>query len=84
MVSDQQNNIWFLDFGGQTSAGSMPRAARSRSIRHHTRSRPRRGRLDDLGRIWFAEFAGERVGVFDTRTEQFKEWQVPGPVFRAL
>ena len=45
------------------------------------RSRPRRGRLDDLGRIWFAEFAGERVGMFDTKTERFKEWQVPGRFF---
>ena len=45
------------------------------------RSRPRRGRIDDQGRIWFAEFAGERVGMFDTKTERFKEWEVPGQFF---
>jgi streptogramin lyase len=45
------------------------------------RSRPRRGRLDDQGRLWFAEFFGERIGMLDTKTEKFQEWEVPGKFF---
>jgi streptogramin lyase len=40
-------------------------------------SRPRRGHLDPQGRLAFAEFAGDKVGVFDTKTEQFQEWPTP-------
>jgi streptogramin lyase len=82
ILSDRQNNIWFLDFGGE-SIGRID-AASGQVTLYQTptrRSRPRRGRLDDLGRIWFAEFAGERVGMFDTRTETFREWEVPGRFF---
>jgi streptogramin lyase len=37
--------------------------------------------MDDQGRIWFGEFAGERIGMFDTKTEKFQEWEVPGRFF---
>jgi streptogramin lyase len=40
------------------------------------RSRSRRGRFDAEGRLWFAEFAGERIGMFDTKTKLFKEWEL--------
>ena len=82
IVADRQNNIWFLNFGGE-SIGKID-AATGQTTLYPTptkRSRPRRGRLDDQGRLWFAEFAGERVGMFDTKTEQFKEWEVPGKFF---
>ena len=45
------------------------------------RSRPRRGRIDAEGRVWFGEFGGERIGMFDPKTEQFKEWEVPGKFY---
>src|SRR5262249_3969480 len=45
------------------------------------RSRPRRGRFDDQGRLWFAEFGGERIGMFDTNTKLFKEWELPTKEF---
>jgi virginiamycin B lyase len=41
------------------------------------RSRPRRGRLDDQGKVWFGEYAGNAVGMFDPATQQIKEWKVP-------
>jgi streptogramin lyase len=40
---------------------------------------PRRGHMDAQDRLWFAEFRGNRIGMFDTKTEQFKEWEVPIP-----
>ena len=82
IFSDKENNIWFLNFGGE-SIGKI--AAKDGKITLYPtptqRSRPRRGRIDDEGRIWFAEFAGERIGMFDTKTEKFQEWEVPGKFF---
>ncbi len=41
------------------------------------RSRPRRGRFDDQNRLWFAEYGGNRIGMFDPQTERMKEWKLP-------
>src|SRR6185369_2748934 len=43
------------------------------------RSGPRRGMMDEEGRLWFGENNGDRIGMFDTRTETFREWPVPTP-----
>jgi virginiamycin B lyase len=43
------------------------------------RSRPRRGRLDDQGRVWFAEYAGNAIGMFDPTTQKIQEYKVPTP-----
>jgi len=37
--------------------------------------------MDGQDRLWFGENNGDRIGMFDTRTEQFQEWQVPTPGF---
>jgi len=34
----------------------------------------RRGKMDAKDRFWFGEYYGDKIGVFDTKTEQFKEW----------
>jgi streptogramin lyase len=43
------------------------------------RSRPRRGRLDDGGRLWFAEYGGDGIAMFDPTTEKIKEWKLSRP-----
>jgi streptogramin lyase len=40
-------------------------------------SGPRRGMIDAEGRVWFGENRSDRIGMFDTRTERFQEWNVP-------
>jgi streptogramin lyase len=35
--------------------------------------------MDEQGRVWFAEFAADKVGVFDPGREKFTEWGVPTP-----
>ena len=35
--------------------------------------------MDAEGRLWFGENNGDRIGMFDTRTEQFQEWPAPTP-----
>ena len=41
-----------------------------------TLSLPRRGRMDDDDRYWFAQYTGDGIGVFDTRTKEVREWRV--------
>jgi streptogramin lyase len=78
IVSDPQNNIWFFDFAdrnvgrtdkttGVTTLFAVPTPA----------SRPRRGHMDADGRITFAEFAADRVGVMDIKSQQIQEFQTP-------
>jgi virginiamycin B lyase len=35
--------------------------------------------MDPTGRLWFAEFAANKVAMFDTKKESFTEWDVPTP-----
>jgi streptogramin lyase len=36
----------------------------------------RRGKMDSEDRFWFAEYYGDKIGMFDTRTEEIKEWDL--------
>jgi streptogramin lyase len=40
---------------------------------------PRRGHMDAQDRLWFAEFRANKIGMFDTRAEKFREFAVPTP-----
>lgn len=33
--------------------------------------------MDARDRLWFGEYRGDKIGVFDTKTERFTEWPVP-------
>src|SRR5258707_940412 len=78
--SDAQNNAYLLDF----AAGNIVRidAKTRNAIVYPTPtpdSRPRRGRVDHEGRLWFAEYQGNAIGMFDPRSERITEWKVPTP-----
>lgn len=36
----------------------------------------RRGKMDPQDRFWFGEYYGDKIGVFDTKAETFKEWSL--------
>jgi streptogramin lyase len=40
---------------------------------------PRRGMMDSQDRVWFGEFRGNKIGMFDTKSEKFQEWTMPTP-----
>ncbi len=42
-------------------------------------SGPRRGHFDSQDRLWFGEFRGNNIGMFDPHTSAFKEYPVPTP-----
>ncbi len=35
--------------------------------------------MDESNRLWFAEYAGNAIGMFDPKTEQVQEWVLPTP-----
>jgi len=80
MVADAQNNLFFMDFGGQFIGRIDAKTKESTLYPTPTQnSWPRRGTLDDRGRLWFAEFAADKLGMFDIKSESFKEWSAPTP-----
>ena len=32
--------------------------------------------MDAQDRLWFGEYRGDRIGMFDTKTGTFKEWKL--------
>src|SRR5580700_3718182 len=78
--SDQFNNIYLLDF----AAGNIVKIDAKTKLptvylTPTPNSRPRRGRVDAEGRLWFAEYQGNAIGMFDPKTEKISEWKVPTP-----
>ena len=78
IIPDANNNLYFTDFAqqhigrvdaktGQTTLFELPTKA----------SAPRRGMIDDQGRIWFGMYRANKIGMFDTKSEKFKEWEMP-------
>jgi virginiamycin B lyase len=80
MVSDQANNLYFMDFGDE-NVGRIDAKTGAATIypTPTPHSRPRRTMMDEQGRVWFAEFAADKVGMFDPAQEKFAEWSVPTP-----
>ena len=78
--SDADNNLYLLDF----SAGNIVRIdAKSKEptvyLTPTPNSHPRRGRVDDQGRLWFAEYFGNAIGMLDPQSGKIAEWKVPTP-----
>ncbi len=78
--SDADNNLYLLDF----SAGNIVRIdAKSKEptvyLTPTPNSHPRRGRVDDQGRLWFAEYFGDAIGMLDPQSGKIAEWKVPTP-----
>jgi virginiamycin B lyase len=80
IFSDAQNNLYLLDF----SAGNIVRIdAKTQEptvyLTPTPNSHPRRGRVDEAGRLWFAEYFGNAIGMLDPKTGKIEEWKVPTP-----
>ena len=78
LPADKDNNLYLMSFG-DTRIGRLDAKTNIAQIwsTPWTRSRPRRGRFDDPNRLWFAEYAANRIAMFDPTTEQIKEWKLP-------
>jgi streptogramin lyase len=78
LPADKDNNLYLMSFG-DTRIGRLDAKSNVAQIwtTPMTRSRPRRGRFDDQNRLWFAEYAANRIAMFDPANEQIKEWKLP-------
>jgi virginiamycin B lyase len=79
LYSDSANNVYLLEFTGHGGIGRVE--AKTGKLTYFPTptalSRARRGRADSQDRLWFAEFGGNAVAMFDPKTEKITEWQKP-------
>ena len=80
LPTDKNNNVYILEFSN-TRIGRLDAKTNVAEIwsTPFLRSKPRRGRVDDQSRLWFAEYAGNGIAMFDPTTQQIKEWKMPTP-----
>jgi virginiamycin B lyase len=78
LPTDKYNNVYMFSFG-DTRIGTLDGKTNVAQIwsTPTPRSRPRRGRLDDQGKVWFAEYAGNAIGMFDPATQKIQEYKIP-------
>lgn len=74
-VVDSKGNPWAPDFRGSHIIGidALTKVVKFWPV-PTPNSSPRRSRMDAQDRFWFAEYTGDKIGMFDTRTETFQEW----------
>lgn len=80
MPVDKDNNVYLLEFGN-TRVGKFTANAKELTVypTPSLRARPRRGRVDEEGRLWFAEYAANAIGMFDPKTGAMTEYRLPTP-----
>jgi streptogramin lyase len=80
VIPDKDNNGWYLPLGAEEVGRIDAETGAITRFKTPTEgSGPRRGMMDSLERLWFGENRGDRIGMFDTRTQQFQEWQPKTP-----
>lgn len=80
VASDSKNNFYGMNLNGTyiikvdaTTGRVTPYATPTPN------SGPRRGHMDAQDRLWFAEFRGSRIAMFDTKAGTFQEWPIAAP-----
>jgi streptogramin lyase/glutaredoxin len=74
-VVNSKGNPYAPDIGGSYIIGIDAKTGEAKFWQVPTpRSSPRRGRMDAQDHYWFAEYTGDKIGMFDTSTEKFQEW----------
>ena len=76
--SDSQNNLYLMDLGNRNIVRIDAKTGQPVLYPTPTPgSGPRRGHFDSQDRLWFAEFWGNKVAMFDARSHEIKEWALP-------
>ena len=75
---DMQNNFYGMELGTDYVIRVNSKTLKATFYTTPTsNSSPRRGHMDSQERLWFAEYRGNRIGMFDTKSEQIREWELP-------
>jgi streptogramin lyase len=78
--SDSKNNFYGMNLNGTYIIKVDAKTKKVTPYPTPTRNAgPRRGHMDAQDRLWFAEFRGNKIGMFDTKTEKFQEWPATTP-----
>ncbi|OFW30318.1 MAG: hypothetical protein A3J28_02060 [Acidobacteria bacterium RIFCSPLOWO2_12_FULL_60_22] len=78
--SDSKNNLYLLDIASEYIIKVDAKTLKATYYETPTfNSRVRRGNMDPQDRLWFAEHGANKIGMFDTKTERFQEWELPTP-----
>jgi len=68
VISDSKNNFYGTNFGGQYIIRIDAKTLNVTPFPTPTpNSAPRRGHMDPQDRLWFAEYRGNMIGMFDTK-----------------
>src|SRR5215472_3643457 len=82
VISDSKNNLWMAEFQ-EGYLGTID--AKTHAVKWFPlptpHARARRMQIDDQDRIVVTEYHGNKVAVFDTRTEKFTEYPLPPYTF---
>jgi streptogramin lyase len=80
VASDSKNNFYGMNLNGTYI---IKVDAKTRQVTPYPtptpNAGPRRGHMDAQDRLWFAEFRANKIAMFDTSSETFREWAVPTP-----
>ena len=80
VASDSKNNFYGMNLNGEYI---IKVDAKTKHVTPYPtptpNAGPRRGHMDAQDRLWFAEFRANKIAMFDTATELFREWAVPTP-----
>jgi streptogramin lyase len=80
VYADQQNNAYILEFPYGGIGKIDAKTGRLAFYPAPTaNARARRGRVDVENRLWFAEFGGNGIAMFDPVAEKITEWKLPLP-----
>ena len=82
VISDSKNNLWMAEFS-EGYLGTID--AKTHAVQWFPlptpHARARRMEIDDQDRIVVTEYRGNKVAIFDTRTEKFTEYPLPPYTF---
>ena len=71
VIPDSQNNAFFTDFRqGQIGRIDAKTGEVALFQTPTPKSAPRRGNMDAQDRLWFGEYRGDRIGMFDTKSQR--------------
>jgi virginiamycin B lyase len=82
VISDSKNNLWMAEFDeGHLGKIDAKTGAVTWFATPTENARARRMEIDDQDRILVTEYRGNKVALFDTKTEQFTEYPLPDNTF---
>ena len=78
IAANSQNNLYMTEYQNNYMVRLDAKTGKVTYYQAPTAlSRNRRGHMDDQDRFWFAEYRGNKIGMFDTKQEKFSEWPLP-------